>query len=187
MHDRARAFKAALFAFGAVAVATFAAGASAQAASPPPVYIHENGANQFLENFVAVRPGQAVVFVNEDTGPHTIVGYEPYNGGAMIKGINGSVAGTEGPGHKVSTYRVSFAHTGVYPYYCSVHAKLVTVYDHGGDHYVAARPTAEVMGPPVDGYGGAMAGVIIVTTDPHILAITPVTAHEKILKNFFGG
>lgn len=170
-----------------VALAAFAIGSPAEAASLPPVYVHENGANDFLENFVAVRPGQAVVFVNEDTGGHTIVGYQPYKGGAMIKGFNGTLAGTSGPGHPVATYRISFAHTGVYPYYCSVHAELDKVYDHGGNHYVVARPTAKVMGPPVDGYGGAMAGVIIVTNDPRILAITPATAHEKILKDYFGG
>jgi hypothetical protein len=32
-----------------------------------------------------------------------------------------------------------------------------------------------------------MSGVIIVTTDPHVLAITPATAHERILKDYFGG
>jgi len=106
---------------------------------------------------------------------------------AQLSELQQLLAGTPGPGHKVWTYRISFTHTGVYPYYCSVHAHLVKVYDHGGDHYVAAVMTAKVMGPPVDGYGGPMAGVIIVTNDPHELAITPPTAHEKILKNYFGG
>jgi plastocyanin len=170
-----------------VALCGLATGASAKAASLPPIYVHTNGTNDFLESVVAVRPGQAVEFVNEDTGGHTIVGYEPFKGGAMIKGFNGTVLGTTGPGHKISTYRISFAHTGVYPYYCSVHARLAKVYDHGDDHYVAAVPTTKVLGPPIDGYGGPMSGVIIVTTDPRILAITPATAHEKILKDYFGG
>lgn len=165
-----------------MAVAGFAASPSARAASLPPVYVHTNGANDFLESVVAVRPGQAVEFVNEDTGGHTIVGYEPYKGGAMIKGFNGTVAGTPGPGHKVWTYRISFAHSGVYPYYCSVHAHFAKVYDHGGDHYVAV-----VKRPKKHGYGGPMAGVIIVTNDPRELAITPPTAHQKVLKDYFGG
>lgn len=168
----------------AIGIAT---NAGAQAASPPPVYIHENGANNFLEQIVAVRPGQTVEFVNEDTGAHTIVGYRPYQGGKAIKGFDGSVAGTQGLGHPISTYSITFAHTGVYPYYCSVHARLKKTYDHGNDHYVAVVPTKAVLGPPVDGYGAAMKGVIIVTNDPRILAITPKTAHEKILKTFFGG
>ena len=165
-----------------IALAGVATGAPAQAASLPPVYIHTDGANDFLESVVAVRPGQPVDFVNEDTGGHTIVGYQPFKAGAMIKGFNGFVVGTKGPGHKISSYSIKFAHTGVYPYYCSVHAELVKVYDHGGDHYVAA-----VKRPKKHGYGGPMSGVIIVTNDPHILAITPPTAHERILKDYFGG
>lgn len=170
-----------------VAVAGFFSDASALAGNLTPVYVHLNGANDFLESVVAVRPGQVVEFVNEDTGGHTVVGYRPYKGGAMVKGFEGSIAGTRGLGHSVSTYSISFAHTGVYPYYCSVHARLAAVYGHGGDRYMAVVPTAAVLGPPVDGYGGPMSGVIIVTNDPHILAITPSSAREKILKNYFGG
>jgi plastocyanin len=165
-----------------LALAGLAAGPSAHAAGLPPVYIHTDGANDFLESIVAVRPGQAIEFVNEDTGGHTVVGYEPFKGGAKIKGFKGFVLGTKGPGHKISSYSIKFSHTGVYPYYCSVHAELVKVYNHGGDHYVAA-----VKRPKKNGYGGPMSGVIIVTNDPHILAITPPTAHERILKDYFGG
>lgn len=172
---------------GFVACGWAGAQAATSPATPAPVYVHMNGANDFLERVVAVRPGQAVVFVNEDTGGHTIVGYEPYKGGATIKNFDGTVAGTPGPGHKVSTWRISFPHTGVYAYYCSVHARLEKTYNHGHDHYVAAVPTQAVLGPPVDGYGGPMDGLIIVTDDPRILAATPATAHERILPDFFGG
>lgn len=160
----------------------FAAASSAQAARLKPVYIHENGANDFLESIVAVRPGQPVEFVNEATDDHTVVGYEPYQAGAKIENIDGGLVSTKGPGHKIGTYQITFAHTGVYPYYCSVHAHLVTICDHGGVPYVAPVPR-----PKIAGYGGAMAGVIIVTKDPRELAITPATAHQKILPDFFGG
>jgi plastocyanin len=174
-------FCIALTALGA-AVASFAIVCSALGARLKPVYIHENGSNDFLENIVAVQPGQPVEFVNEDTGGHTVIGYEPYKAGARIAHFKGTLVGTKGPGHKVGTYRISFAHTGVYAYYCSVHAHLAKVYDHGGQHYVAPVPR-----PKIHGYGGPMAGVIIVTKDPRVLAITPPTAHKKILPNYFGG
>jgi plastocyanin len=166
----------------AAAVCPLAAASPALAASLKPVYIHENGANDFLETVVAVRPGQPVEFVNEDTGTHTVVGYKPFHDGARIKGFNGTLAGTKGPGHKIGTYRITFSHPGVYPYYCSVHAHLVTVYHRGKDHYVAAVPR-----PKIHGYGGPMAGVIIVTNDRRELAVTPPTAHKKILAHYFGG
>lgn len=171
-----------LVTLAAASISFIAAASSARAARLKPVYIHENGANDFLESIVAVRPGQPVEFVNEDTGDHTVVGYKPYQAGAKIKGINGKLVGTKGPGHKIGKYRVTFTHTGVYPYYCSVHAHLVTVYNYGKVHYVASVPR-----PKIHGYGGTMAGVIIVTNDPRELTITPSTAHKKILPHYFGG
>lgn len=166
----------------AAAVSVVAAGSTAKAARLKPVYIHENGSNDFLESIVAVRPGQPVEFVNEDTGEHTVVGYKPYHAGAMIKMVNGELAGTKGPGHKIGMYRVTFAHTGVYPYYCSVHAHLVTVYHEGKVHYDTPVPR-----PKIHGYGGTMAGVIIVTNDRRELAITPPTAQKRTLSHYFGG
>ena len=93
------------------AACSFAAASAAQAAPLKPVYIHENGANDFLETVVAVRPGQPVEFVNEDTGDHTVVGYKPYHAGAKIKGFNGTLTGTKGPGHKIGTYRIALSNT----------------------------------------------------------------------------
>lgn len=150
---------------------------SARAASPNPVYIHMNGANQFLENVVAVLPGQDVVFVNEDTGNHTIIGFNPATGKISTR-FNGVVAGTEGPGHPVHTYSISFPHRGIMNYYCSVHAVL------------ANQPsglTAAEIRPGMDSYGTPMSGIIIVTTDPKLLADNPKPAAEKILPKFFGG
>ncbi len=151
--------------------------ATASAHKPAPIYIHMNGANMFLENVVAVRPGQDVVFVDQDTGAHTIVGYNPLTGKSNPR-FEGAVTGTPGPGHKVSTYAIAFSHPGLKFYYCSVHAELMQ--EPGGRTVPKKRPTAH-------GFGDPMAGLIIVTTDPHLLADNPATAHEKILPGYFGG
>ncbi len=142
-----------------------------------PVYVHMNGANMFLENVVVVRPGQPVVFVDEDTGAHTIVGYNPSTG-AMSNTFDGAVQGTPGPGHAVHTYTITFHHPGLKYYYCSVHAELVK--EPGGKTVPKKRPT-------VHGFGDPMAGLIIVTDDPHLLADNPKTASSKILPHYFGG
>lgn len=152
-------------------------GFAGNAKAAPPVYVHMNGANMFLENVVAVQPGQKVVFVNEDTGEHTIIGYNPATG-ATSKTFDGTVAGTKGPNDKVPTYTISFDHQGLQYYYCSVHALLKK---QPGDGYMPK------VRPHVDGFGDPMAGLIIVTDDQKLLAENPKTASEKILPNYFGG
>ncbi|MDX5931794.1 cupredoxin domain-containing protein [Acidiphilium acidophilum] len=171
-----RLAKAALFA-APILAASLGLPLAARAATPKPVYVHMNGANMFLENPVAVRPGQPVVFVNEDTGSHTIIGYSATTGKTSTR-FDGAVAGTKGPGHKVHTYTITFAHQGIVHYYCSVHAILAK--EPGG------RTVAKVR-PGVHGFGDPMAGTIIVTTDPKLLADNPKTAAEKILPGYFGG
>lgn len=146
-------------------------------AASPPVYVHMNGANMFLENVVAVKPGEKVVFINEDTGDHTIIGYNPATGAAS-KTFNGYVAGTKGPNDKIASYTISFPHTGIVDYYCSVHADLAKEPD---------GMTMPKVRKGVDGFGDPMAGIIIVTTDPHILAENPKSSAEKILPDYFGG
>jgi plastocyanin len=156
---------------------TIAGTASQALATPAPVYVHMNGANMFLEGVVAVRPGQKIIFVNEDTGTHTIVGYNPMTG-APSKKFDGAVAGTKGAGHKISTYSISFSHSGLHYYYCSVHADLK---QQPGDGYLAKVRHG------VNGFGDPMAGLIIVTTDKALLAENPKTASKKILPGYFGG
>lgn len=145
--------------------------------APAPVYVHMNGANDFLEPVVAVRPGQSVVFVNQDTDPHTIVGFDPQTGRHPLA-INGRAAGTPGAGHAAGTFTVTLSRPGIYSYYCSLHATLSKTYR-------GAAQAAPRKG--VDGYGGAMAGVIIVTSDPRLLSGNPKTAAQRILPGFFGG
>lgn len=151
--------------------------AAAPAAAAPPVYVHMNGGNYFLEPVVAVRPGQKVVFVNQDTGAHTIVGYNPASG-ALSRHFDGTLPGTKGPGHKVATFAASFPKPGFKPYFCSVHARLAKTFG------AAAQPVKRI---GTHGFTGPMAGLIVVTTDRALLAANPPTAGEKIVKGFFGG
>ena len=162
------------------AVAALGGTGAARAALPAaqaPVYVHMNGANMFLENVVVVRPGQPVVFVDEDTGSHTIIGYDPHSGKTSTR-FDGAVQGTPGPGHPVHTYTIRFAHPGLHFYYCSVHAELRK--EPGGRTVPVKRPT-------VHGFGDPMAGLIIVSREPALLADNPPTSREKILPNYFGG
>ncbi|CAG4904494.1 unnamed protein product [Acidocella sp. C78] len=153
--------------------------ATASAASPPqPVYIHMNGANEFLERLVFVRPGQKVVFVNEDTGPHAILGYNPQTGAASKTFDDPALGGTPGRGHKLHTYAISFRHQGPQWYYCPVHAELAKA--PGGVWLPKVRPG-------VHGFGTPMAGLIVVTTDPALLKDNPATSAAKILPGYFGG
>lgn len=146
--------------------------------STKPVYIHMNGGNEFLERLVFVTPGQKVIFVNEDTGPHAIRGYDPATGAKSKTFDDAVIKGTPGAGHKVATYAISFAHQGVQWYYCPVHAELAKA--PGGVWWPKVRPG-------VHGFGTPMAGAIVVTTDTKMLADNPKTSHEKILPNYFGG
>ena len=142
-----------------------------------PVYVHMNGANMFLENVVAVQPGQPVVFVDEDTGSHTIVGYNPQTGKRSAR-FDGAVQGTPGPGHPVHTYTIRFDHPGLQYYYCSVHAELAK--EAGGMTMPKKRPA-------VNGFGDPMAGLVIVTRDPALLKDNPPSSREEILPGYFGG
>ncbi len=151
--------------------------AAAPARPLPPVYIHMNGFNAFVEAVVAVEPGQPVIFVNQDTGPHTIQGYSPITG-KPLAAISGMVMGTAGPRHKVSTYRVILKKPGIYCYYCSMHAVLQKVYH---------RMVQPAHRQGVHGFAGAMAGVIVVTREKSLLQFDPPTCQRRILKGYFGG
>lgn len=152
-------------------------GLSLAEASPSPVYVHMNGKNDFLESVVAVRPGQPVVFVNEDTGKHAVAGYNPLTGHESSS-FRHVIPGTPGTGHTVHTYRVSFHKRGFHFYYCFIHARLQKVF--GQRVHPAHRHG-------IPGYEGAMAGVIVVTNDTALIKDDPPTSHRRILPNFFGG
>lgn len=170
--------KTTVLAIGLAGAALFALPGTSTAATPKPVYIHMNGGNEFLERLVFVRPGQKVIFVNEDTGPHAIRGYNPATGAKSKTFDDPVLNGTPGKGHAIHTYSISFAHSGVQWYYCPVHAELEKA--PGGVFWPKVRPG-------VHGFGTPMAGVIVVTTDPKMLAENPKSASEKILPDFFGG
>ena len=159
-----------------IALAMGFAPALAQAAALSPVYVHTNGGNFFLEPVVAVRPGQKVVFVNEDTGGgHTVVGYNPLTG-ATSKRFDGTLLAAKG--HKVATYTVSFSKPGFRPYLCTVHAVLEKTFGK------AVQPVKRV---GTHGFKGPMAGLIVVTTERALIARNPPTTRERIIKGFFGG
>lgn len=157
---------------------TATASNSAAAAQSTPVYVHMNGGNHFLEPVVAVAPGQRVVFVNEDTGGgHTIVGYDPLTG-APSSAINGRVSAAPANKSNAPTYAVTFPKVGVYSYYCSLHSILAKTF--GG----AVQPSYR---KGVDGFKGAMAGIIVVTTDNALVDANPPTTQKKIIPAYFGG
>ncbi len=148
------------------------AGAQAKTA-PRPVYIHMNmkSPSMILESTIAVRPGQKVVFINQDNDIHTIVGYNPKTG-ATIQRINGSIPASTGMGKAPGRYIIKFNHLGRYYYYCSVHAYLKK---KSGKLYIPA------IRPDVKGFGSPMAGVIIVTRNKRVLAENPKTSSQKFL------
>lgn len=142
-----------------------------------PVYVHMNGFNAFVESVVAVLPNQPVVFVNEDTGVHTVQGYDPVTG-KLLKYPVGMLMGTPGPGHTVHTFTVRYAKPGVYYYYCTMHAVLEKVCKN------MVQPAHRV---GVHGFAGAMAGMIVVTHNAALLKENAATCKQKILKSYFGG
>lgn len=147
-----------------------------------PLYVHMNGLNDFLPTVLFVRPNQPVVFVNQDTGVHSIHGYAPI-GGSLLKDINEpAIVGTPGPGHAVHTYTVRFNHLGAYYYICTVHAHLVKVYQANAHtaYYLPSKRKA------VGGFGGSMAGVIIVTREQALLKANPPIVHHRLLPRFWG-
>ncbi len=146
-------------------------------AGPTPVYVHMDGANAFVEPVVAVKPGQPVAFVNEDTGMHMIDSYNPLTG-KITSAMAGVVQGTTGPTGTISTYKVAFKLPGFYYYYCPVHAVLSKIYHHSVQ--AAHRPG-------VHGFPGSMAGLIVVTTDKALIAENPPSSHKRILSDYFGG
>lgn len=152
-------------------------GIAVAAAASSPVYVHMNGKNDFLESVVAVRPGQPVIFVNQDTGKHAVAGYNPLTGKVSTT-FNRVVRGTPGPGHTVHTYKVVFHKRGIHYYYCYIHARLQKVF---GKRVQPAHRKG------VPGFDGAMAGVIIVTNDAALIKDDPPSSHKKILPHFYGG
>jgi plastocyanin len=146
--------------------------------SMKPVYIHMDGANAFVESIVAVAPGEPVIFINEDTGDHMVDGYYPLTGKPNPAINSGMLMGTTGPKAGVHSYKVVLTKPGIYPYYCPVHAILSKIYHH------SVQPAHR---PGVHGFPGAMAGVIIVTTAPALIAQNPPSSKKKILSDYFGG
>ena len=167
--------------FMALTAIGLASGGTALAATTTPVYVHMNGLNDFLPRIVFVRPGQPVIFVNQDQGPHSIHAYDPV-GGSHLKALDDMVLqGTPGPGHTVPTYKVTFNHVGVHYYICTIHAHLVSVYKTpaGKNYELPAKRQG------VHGYRGSMAGVVIGTRETSLLNSNPPITRQRILHKFW--
>ncbi len=163
-----------------VAVAGFSSSALASSA-PHPIYVHMNGLNDFLPRVVFVRPGQQVVFVNEDTGAHSVHGYTLI-GGKHLKDIDeAALPGMSSASAKPHTYAVRFSRPGAYYYLCTVHAHLVKVYrtPDGVNYFMPAKRKG------IPGYGGTMSGIVIVTHAQPLLDSNPPITHQRVLKGLW--
>lgn len=170
-----------LLASTGLAIIGLISGGSALAATATPVYIHMNGLNDFLPKVVFVQPGQPVVFVNQDQGPHSIHAYDPVGGGHLKDVDEALLPGTPGPGHAVHTYKVTFHQVGVHYYICTIHAHLVPVYKtpSGKAYDLPAKRQG------IHGYRGSMAGVVVVTREASLLKSNPPITHQRILQKFW--
>lgn len=172
------------------ALLTLIGAATVVAAFPPsalassnagPVYVHMNGLNDFLPRVVFARPGERVVFVNEDAGAHSVHGYRLIGGKKLKDMDDAALAGMSGPDAKPHTYTVRFKKPGVHYYLCTVHAHLVDVYKtSGGEDYSLPAPRQGI-----PGYGGTMSGVVVVTREPALLDSNPPITHRRVLKKLW--
>ncbi len=74
------------------------------------------GEDRFSPYSVVIKVGQAVRFTNNDTDSHYVVSIDAFN-----------TAGNQGTNHLIppgQSFQLPFNKTGVFPYYCSFHAKL---------------------------------------------------------------
>jgi plastocyanin len=98
------------FALGAGLGATFAPAAAAQPPRPVHVTIRDH---TFVPSVVHVKPGQAVVWRNEDQDPHTVTsGGHNVDDGRFVS--SPLIADGE-------TFTLRLARPGTYPYFCKPH------------------------------------------------------------------
>lgn len=165
----------------ALAVAIFTSPSVLAASAANPIYVHMNGLNDFLPRVVFASPDEKVVFVNEDTGTHSVHGYSLIGGNRLKDMDDTALAGMASADAQPHTYTVHFAKPGTYYYLCTVHAHLVKVYraQGGSNYFMPARRQA------IPGYGGTMSGVVIVTRDRGLLDSNPPITHQRVLKGLW--
>jgi plastocyanin len=81
------------------------------------------GEDRFLPFSVVIRPGDSVVWENDDTDDHTVVSNDAFNT-AGHQGTNVIIPGTDSTGGQPATFTLHFTHPGVFAYYCRFHAML---------------------------------------------------------------
>ena len=106
------------------------------------------GEDRFTPFAITVRVGQKVVWVNRDTDAHTVVSIDALNT-AGHRGVNAFLpAGAR--------FSLTFAHPGVFPFYCRFHAML-----DDANQAKAPGPDGGIQDP--DGnFGTPMMGVVTV-------------------------
>lgn len=79
--------------------------------------------DRFTPFSMAIRPGESVEWVNEDTDDHTVVSDDAFNT-AGNQGLNQLLPGTDSNGGQPGTLTLRFTHPGTFVYYCRFHAHL---------------------------------------------------------------
>jgi len=75
--------------------------------------------DRFTPFAITIRVGQTVEWVNNDADDHTVVSDDAFNT-AGHRGVDVILPANGG------TYRLTFKHAGVFPFYCRFHAMLDT-------------------------------------------------------------
>jgi plastocyanin len=73
--------------------------------------------DRFTPFAITIRVGQTVEWINNDTDDHTVVSDDAFNT-AGHRGVNVVLPANGG------TFRLTFKHPGVFPFYCRFHAML---------------------------------------------------------------
>jgi plastocyanin len=107
--------------------------------------------DRFAPYAITIRVGQTVQWVNNDTDDHTIVSNDAFNT-AGHRGVNVLLPAG-------GTYKLTFKHAGVFPFYCRFHAML-----DSQNQPIAPGPDGGIQDQNGN-FGTPMNGVITVVND----------------------
>ena len=105
--------------------------------------------DRFTPFAITIRVGQTVEWVNNDADDHTVVSNDAFNT-AGHRGVNVILPANGG------TYRLTFKHPGVFPFYCRFHAML-----DGQNQPIAPGPDGGIQDSN-NNFGTPMNGVVTV-------------------------
>lgn len=127
------------------------AGTTATVQPPAPRMVMVPDEDRFTPFAITVRVGTTVVWANNDTDSHTVVSDDAFN----TAGHNGTNVLLPSGG----TFRLTFTHPGVFPYYCRFHAML-----DSDNQPIAPGPFGGIQDSNGN-FGTPMAGVITVISN----------------------